>query len=91
MFKYCYYCKVDFCEDCLDSFNQRERVHRHNHLDVCIPVNEKNHKYLEHSNSEITGFCLDCEENVCKNESETIHRNHEKIILWNLIMILINI
>ena len=83
MFKYCNYCKVDFCKNCLNCFNQRERDHRHNHLDVCIPVNEKNHKCLEHFNSEIKSFCLDCEENVCEKDSTTKHLKHKKINFIN--------
>ena len=82
MFKYCYYCKVDFCEDCANDFHQREKEHRHNHLDVCIPVNEKNHKCLEHFNSDILSFCLDCQENICEKENTTKHRGHEKINLF---------
>ena len=79
MFKYCYYCKVDFCEDCLNNFHQAKKDHRRNHLDVCIPVNAKNHKCLEHFNSDIISFCMDCQENICEKESSTKHRGHEKI------------
>ena len=79
MFKYCYYCKVDFCEDCVNNFHQKEKDHRRNHLDVCIPVNEKKNRCLEHYNSNIIGFCMDCQENVCDKESTTKHRGHEKI------------
>ena len=79
MFKYCYGCKVDFCEDCVNNFHQKNKDHPRNHLDVCIPVNEKNHKCLEHFNADILSFCLDCQENVCEQESPTKHRGHEKI------------
>ena len=80
MFKYCYYCKVIFCDDCVNNFHQNEKDHRNNHLDVCIPVNEKNNKCLEHFNSDIISYCGDCQENVCEKESTTKHRGHEKIL-----------
>ena len=78
MFKYCYYCKVDFCDDCVNNFHQNDKDHRRNHLDVCIPVNAKNHKCLEHFNSNTLSFCLDCQENVCEKEETTKHRGHNK-------------
>ena len=84
MFKYCYYCKVDFCEDCVNNFEQTNKDHHRNHLDVCIPVNEKKHKCLEHFNSEISNFCLDCQDNICEKELKTKHNGHKKISLIKL-------
>ena len=79
MFKYCYTCKVDFCEECVNNFHQRNKEHNRAHLDVCIPVNEKKHKCLDHFDSEIESFCLDCQENVCEKEIKTKHSGHTKI------------
>lgn len=80
MFSYCFYCKADFCDDCVNNFNLEifDR-HRRNHLDVCIPVNEKPHRCLEHFNSDIISFCSDCQENICEKESTKKHRGHSKI------------
>ena len=78
MFCYCYYCKVDLCDDCANNFHLEKYDHRHNHLDRCIPVNEKPHKCLEHYNSDIISFCVDCQENICDKESTTKHRGHTK-------------
>ena len=84
MFKYCYYCKADFCEKCVNKFKKNKKEHHRNHLDVCIPVNEKKHKCLEHFNSEISSFCLDCRINICEKESKTKHNGHKKINLNKL-------
>ena len=84
MFKYCYKCKVDFFEDCVYNFHQKEKNHYHNHWDVCIPVNEKNHKYLEHFNSKILSFWLYCQENVYEKYSTTKHSRHNKINFTDL-------
>ena len=80
MFSYCFYCKADFCDNCVNNFNLEifDR-HRRNHLDVCIPVNEKPHRCLEHFNSDIISFCSDCQENICEKESTKKHRGHSKI------------
>ena len=78
MFSYCYYCKVDLCDDCANNFHLEKFDHRRNHLDRCIPVNEKPHKCLEHYNSDIISFCVDCQENICDKESTTKHRGHTK-------------
>ena len=85
IFKYCYECKVDLCEDCISSNQLREkREHQRLHMDNSIPVNEKNHKCLEHSKSEIKSFCLDCEDNVCEKEKDSKHKNHKRIGLDGL-------
>lgn len=84
MFIYCYYCKVDFCPKCANDFHQKEKDHRRNHLDVCISVNEKNNKCLEHFNSEITNFCLDCQQNFCDKERTSKHLGHNKISLFTI-------
>ena len=79
MFSYCYYCKVDFCDDCAHDFHLEKFDHRRNHLDVCIPVNEKPHRCLEHCNSDIISFCVDCQENICGRDPTIKHRGHQKI------------
>ena len=80
MFSYCYYCKADLCDDCVNNFNlDKFDGHRRNHLDVCISVNEKPHRCLEHFNSDIISFCIDCQENICEKESTKKHRGHKKI------------
>ena len=81
MFQYCIYCKVDLCDECVNKFDIKDKDHRRNHLDVCIPVNEKNHKCLEH-NTEFTTYCADCQENVCDKETTLRHRGHNKINLF---------
>ena len=53
-------------------------------MDNTIPVNEKNNKCLEHYNSEIKSFCLDCEDNVCEKEKDSKHKNHKRICLDGL-------
>ena len=79
-FKYCYECKVDFCEDCINDYHQEEkREHQRPHINSVIPINEKNHKCLEHFNSEIKSFCLDCEDNVCEKEKDSKHKTHKII------------
>lgn len=84
MFKYCCYCKVDLCENCVNKFDIKNKDHRNHHIDVCIPVNSKPHKCLEHYNSDIGIFCFDCEENVCNKESTKKHLGHNKINLFKL-------
>ena len=84
MFQYCYYCKVDFCPECVNRFNQKDKDHRRNHLDVCIPVSEKNNRCLEHFKSEITNFCFDCQQNFCDNEKTSKHSGHNKISLFTI-------
>ena len=79
MFSYCYYCKVDLCDKCVNNFNLDKFDHRHNHLDYCIPVNEKPHRCLEHFNSDIISFCVDCQENICEKDHTKKHRGHIKI------------
>lgn len=81
MFQYCYHCKKDLCPDCVKNFNLKELDHRRHHLDSCIPVNEKNHRCLEHFKSDIVDFCMDCQENVCESEKIERHRGHNKISL----------
>ena len=79
-FKYCYECKVDFCEDCINDYHQEEKKeHQRPHINSVIPINEKNHKCLEHYNSEIKSFCLDCEDNVCEKEKDSKHKTHKII------------
>ena len=78
MYKYCYRCKKDLCPECVQNFNLSDLDHRRDHLDHCIPVNEKNHKCLEHENSDVLDFCLDCNENVCDKEKVERHRGHNK-------------
>ena len=85
IFKYCYECKVDLCKDCIYINNLREnKEHPRPHMDNSIPVNEKNHKCLEHYKSEIKSFCLDCEDNVCEKEKDSKHKNHKIIDLDKL-------
>ena len=82
MFKYCCYCKVDLCQTCVNKFDLKDKDHRAHHLDVCIPVNEKPHRCLEHLNADINTFCVDCEENVCDKETTKKHSGHNKINLF---------
>ena len=82
MFSYCFYCKADFCEECVNNFNLTKfNEHRRKHLDVCIPVNEKPHRCLEHYNSDINVFCADCQEHICDKEPSKKHKEHTKINL----------
>ena len=78
MFKYCSYCKIDLCEECVNRFDLRGLDHRRNHLDFCIDVNEKNHKCLEHNKAEFKDYCCDCQENICEKEKTERHRGHKK-------------
>lgn len=84
MFKYCSYCKIDLCEECVNRFDLRGLDHRRNHLDFCIDVNEKNHKCLEHIKAEFTEYCYDCQENICEKEKTERHRGHNKVNLFKL-------
>ena len=84
MFKYCSYCKLDLCEECVNRFDLRGLDHRRNHLDFCIDVNEKNHKCLEHIKAEFTEYCYDCQENICEKEKTERHRGHYKVNLFTL-------
>ena len=85
MFKYCYYCKKDFCNNCVNKFDHADVNHTRNHLDVCIPVNEKNNRCLEHYNEDITDYCYDCQEAICDKESTRQHRGHRnRISLFKL-------
>jgi len=88
IFKYCYKCKVDLCEDCINKNQLREKKeHGRAHLDddsTPIPINEKSHKCLEHNKTEIKSFCLDCEDNVCEKEKDSKHKNHKRIDLDKL-------
>ena len=84
--KYCYECKVDFCEDCINDYHQeKKKEHQRPHINSVIPINEKNHKCLEHYNSEIKSFCLDCEDNVCEKEKDSKHKTHKIISFDTLI------
>ena len=84
LFKYCYYCKLNLCSECVNRFDLRGIDHRRNHLDVCIDVNEKNHKCLEHIKGEITEYCYDCQENICDKEKTERHRGHNKANIFKL-------
>ena len=82
MFSYCFYCKADLCEKCVNNFHLDKFDHHHrNHLDVCIPINEKPHKCLDHYNADISTFCVDCQEHICNKEPTKKHREHTKINL----------
>ena len=70
IFKYCYICKKNFCSDCV-------LIQCKDHLNKCIPINEKNTRCLEHfSEGKYTSFCHDCHVNVCNEISSKIHRKH---------------
>ena len=85
MFSYCSICKADFCDECLTKYDIKNYdQHRRNHLDVCFPVNEKNHRCLEHFRSEINTYCADCEENICDKETTIRHRGHDKKNLFKI-------
>lgn len=84
LFKYCYYCKLNFCSECVNRFDLRGIDHRRNHLDFCIDVNEKNHKCHEHPLKEFTEYCYDCQENICEKEKTERHRDHKKVNLFTL-------
>ena len=81
LFKYCFYCKADLCEACVNKFTTEEIGHHQNHLVTCIPVNKKNHRCREHPNSIFTEFCFDCQENVCLKEKNLRHIGHKVISL----------
>ena len=84
MFKYCSYCKLDLCEECVNRFDLRGLDHRRNHLDFCIDVNEKNHKCLQHIKVDFTEYCHDCQENICEKEKAERHRGHKKVNFFKL-------
>ena len=84
MFKYCCYCKVDLCQICVEKYDLENKDHRQHHLDVCIPVNEKPHRCLDHILAEKNTFCVDCEENVCDKETIKKHSGHNKINIFTL-------
>ena len=74
-FKYCYMCKKDYCFDCL-------KEHPKNHLEQCIPIDEKTSKCLRHfEESEYTAFCRLCNDNICSRiyNSQHTHEGHDKI------------
>ena len=84
MFKYCIYCEKDFCPECAANNNchlKKEGKQKGSHIDACIPVNEKKNRCLEHLDSHINSFCIDCEENICDREENKRHKDHEKINL----------
>ena len=85
MFSYCSICKANFCDGCVTKYDIKEyRQHCERHLDVCFPVNEKNHRCIDHFREEINTYCADCEENVCDKETTTRHRGHNKKNLFKI-------
>ena len=76
IFKFCYLCQKDYCEDCVNNHTTYPK----NHLDKCIPVNEKTSRCLEHfEEGTYTSFCTDCHRHVCNEYSTKKHRDHNKI------------
>ena len=86
MFSYCSICKANFCDVCVTNYNQKKKYPKHcqRHLDVCIPVNEKNHRCLDHFREEINTYCADCEENICDKETTVRHKGHNKKKLFEI-------
>ena len=84
MLNYCCYCKDYLCETCINLFDLKNKEHKRDHLEVCIPVNEKYNKCLDHIKSDIKNFCFDCEENVCDKELTERHKGHNKIELTKM-------
>ena len=74
IFKYCYICKKNLCNYCLQKFSKE---HDKSHLKKCIPINEKNTRCLDHFNEgKYTSFCNDCRINICEENSHIVHRKH---------------
>ena len=81
VFKYCYQCKKDYCNECLE----KEENHPRAHLIQCIPINSKNTRCLEHYKAgPYTSFCLDCHVNICNEFSTDFHRQHKKISFFKI-------
>ena len=81
IFKFCYECQKDYCDDCLNNYTN----HPKNHLDKCIPVSEKTSRCLEHfKEGAYTSFCTDCHRHVCNESSTKMHRGHNKINLFKI-------
>ena len=56
------------------------RMHKREHRNIV--QEDKNNKCLQHYNIQITSYCLDCEENICKKDKG--HDNHKTIKLDTL-------
>ena len=69
MFIYCYECQKDLCTNCN---NAHDKFGHHT-----IEVNHKNHVCLKHYDEEVSFFCEDCEEHICKEELKTKHKDHK--------------
>ena len=74
IFKYCYLCKTNLCNDCLQKQCNNEQGCSHNQT---IPINEKNTRCLTHyEEGKYTSFCHDCHVNICQEFNEKVHRKH---------------
>lgn len=76
IFRYCYECQKYFCEDCFIP-----NVHQFHHYDK---VNKMKNKCTKHLGEILIGFCVDCQENVCRNDLETNHKEHNIINIGSL-------
>ena len=77
---YCYQCSRDLCKNCKDDFgNQELEILKHNDTHNCIEAKEKFNRCLKHYDEEITEYCVDCEENICKEERSSRHEDHNII------------
>ena len=65
---YCYECKAHFCEKC-SNIHSGQKHHY-------IKFNEKKYYCLKHFNEELKYFCLDDQENICEQELESLHKDH---------------
>ena len=63
---YCYECKNNFCEKCKNKHLE------HNNINF----NEKKYYCLKHYNEKLKYFCLDDQENICEQELESLHKDH---------------
>jgi len=82
IFKYCYLCKKNLCNDCLQKFSEE---HTESHLKKCIPINEKNTRCLDHfDEGKYTSFCNDCHKNICEKNSHIVHRKHNITNFFNI-------
>jgi len=66
---YCYQCHADICESC----KNREKHLEHN----CIAFCEKKYHCPKHYDEIFMYYCSDCQENICKDELESLHKDHD--------------
>ena len=73
IFQFCYKCQQDYCFDCVNNKNK----HSLNHLEECIPINEKKTRCPEHfKEGKFTKFCQDDKTNLCNILANKKHKGH---------------